>query len=201
MQSRQHLITWRRLENDFALVGGVETYCGSHERLNQLDWEGRLHSQHSMDGFVPGEATGFLLLASEKAVNAFRPKCYLTLSEPGESEESGHLYSSDVYIGEALANAVADAFSMLGQNTIDTIYSTMNGESYWAKEFGVASARQNAKLSEGVKHQHPADCYGDIGAASASVLLGFVCEDTSTVNATVWCSSDMTHRAAIYVEK
>lgn len=187
--------------NDFALVGGVETYHGCHDRLHQLEWEGRLHSRRSFEGFVPGEAAGFLLLCSEKAFQKYNPQSYLKMYKPGLSEEPGHLYSDEPYTGEALAKAVSISIAEVSTKRIDTIYSTMNGESFFAKEFGIASIRNSRQIDENLTHRHPADCYGDIGAASAPVLLSFICEDQSTRHTALWCSSDMAHRGAIYVHK
>jgi 3-oxoacyl-[acyl-carrier-protein] synthase-1 len=47
----------------------------------------------------------------------------------------------------------------------------MNGESHWSKEWGVTGIRNKAALQPGYRMQHPADCYGDTGAASGALMV------------------------------
>src|ERR1051325_1473723 len=51
------------------VVGGVDTYLDLY-LLGTLDMEGRILAEGVMDGFVPREGAGFLLLASDKTVSA-----------------------------------------------------------------------------------------------------------------------------------
>ena len=50
----------------FALAGGVDTYRDLYV-LGTLDMEKRVKSAVHLDGFIPGEGAGFVLLASESA--------------------------------------------------------------------------------------------------------------------------------------
>jgi len=48
---------------DFVLAGGIDTYRDAYV-LGTLDMESRVKSRANLDGFVPGEAAGFVLLAA-----------------------------------------------------------------------------------------------------------------------------------------
>jgi len=81
----------------------------------------------------------------------------------------------------------------------------MNGENHWAKEYGVAFIRNKAYFQSAVGIEHPADCYGDLGAATSPVLIALAAEHLfkhSTAKAhLVYSSSDHSKRGAIVVEK
>ena len=47
----------------------------------------------------------------------------------------------------------------------------MNGESFWNKEIGVVLSRNRNQFSETLKIEHPAEYYGDIGAAAGAGLI------------------------------
>ena len=56
----------RRGRAKFMLAGGVDTYRDLYV-LGTLDMEQRVKSGANLDGFIPGEGAGFVLLASESA--------------------------------------------------------------------------------------------------------------------------------------
>ena len=55
---------------------------------------------------------------------------------------------------------------------IACVYAGLNGESFWAKEWGVAQIRCAGRLRDRLRVQHPADCFGDAGAALGPIMLG-----------------------------
>lgn len=185
----------------FALAGGVDTYRDPYV-LGTLDLQKRVKSSAHLDGFVPGEAAAFLLLGSERsaAKAGISPLC--RLSRVTEGVEEGHLQSDQPYKGEGLANAVS---RFLEENppagTIATVYSSMNGENYWAKEWGVAYLRNRAAFSEDPEIHHPADCFGDVGAATGPLLVGLamigIRGGYRRGPAVVYCSSDGGARAVM----
>jgi 3-oxoacyl-[acyl-carrier-protein] synthase I len=85
----------------------------------------------------------------------------LWLSHPGISHEPDHRYSSESYLGNGLSNAFKGALAQNSELQIDTIFSTLNGESFGSKELSVAMTRNNQRFSEDVKILHPADCFGE----------------------------------------
>ncbi len=129
----------------------------------------------------------------------------IALHSPGMSEEDGHLYSDASYRGDGLDQAFKKALLNQSEQSIHSIYSSMNGENHWAKEYGVAFLRNKEKFIEKVNIEHPADCYGDIGAATATALITLAAErlhkSKQAQKHLVYSSSDFGSRGAIVVEK
>ena len=86
-----------------------------------------------------------------------------------------------------------------------SIYSSMNGENHWAKEYGVACLRNSHAFKDPVYTEHPADCYGDLGSATATVLISLAAEhlfkNTEAQAHLVYSSSDTAKRGAIVLQK
>jgi len=155
----------------FALAGAVDTYRDPYV-LGRLDREQRVKSEVHLDGFIPGEGAAFLLLASGAAAGEAGLQPLASPSPVAEAFEPGHLYSEEPYRGDGLAAAVAALAAAGAARPILDVYSSMNGESHWAKEWGVAVVRNKDFFAEDVGMHHPADCYGDPGAAAAPLMVG-----------------------------
>jgi 3-oxoacyl-[acyl-carrier-protein] synthase I len=183
---------------DYVLIGGVDTYRYALKQLGTLDMYDRLAAEGVADGYAPGEAAGFLLLTSQKALAAQIQDRFLTLYQPGLGSEQGHWFSNDSYTGDGLSRAVEAALRANPGASIKTIYTSLNGERFGSKELGVALTRNTSSFSDDLKIEHPADCFGDIGAAFAPVLLGIM-NRTVRTEALSYCSSDGEYRAAIRV--
>src|SRR5262249_14094086 len=96
-------------------------------------------------------------------------------------------------LGEGLTDAMQGALSTAGWTPADVkrVYADLNGEEYRAHEWVLARCRT---LSE-VEVIHPADCIGDVGAASAPLLIGLASLTmhrgrAGVQKALVFCSSD-----------
>jgi 3-oxoacyl-[acyl-carrier-protein] synthase I len=187
----------------FMLAGGVDTYRDLYV-LGTLDMEQRVKSAGNLDGFIPGEGAAFLLLADRGAASGAGLVPWGTVSAVMQAVEPGHLYSEEPYRGEGLGQT----FHQLAQagalaEPIQEVYSSMNGESHWAKEWGVARIRSNARF--GAEHgiHHPAECYGDTGAASGPLMVALAAigikQGYSRAPALVYGSSDRGQRAALAV--
>lgn len=95
----------------------------------------------------------------------------IAILEPGMGQEKGHIFNEDApHMGDGLDKAVKQALSNHDNIAINAIFSSMNGERYWSKEHGVAMIRNKHFMSEEVEIHHPADCFGDLGAATGPVL-------------------------------
>lgn len=192
------------LPNDFFLIGGSDSYQDD-ARLDALAAVERLQVDGNPDGFVPGEAAGFLLLTRRPELALARNGHIIALNPPGLAEEPGHLHSHETYRGDGLDQAFKSALIHHRPQAIHSIYSSMNGENHWAKEYGVATIRNQASFHDPVNIEHPADCFGDLGAATAPVLIALAAEHLlSHPNARahlVYSSSDHGKRGALVVEK
>ncbi len=179
------------------LLGGADSFLDLH-LLARLDSENRVLAEGIMDGFAPGEAAAFVLL--KLADSSSSVKIY----PPGIADESGHRYSQQPYKGDGLSKAVTEAISAAPVTNIKSVFSSFNGEHFNAKEWGVAAIRNQKKIDVDFDIIHPADCYGDIGAATAPVLMALASigmqQGYYKKPALVWASSEMQQRAAIYME-
>jgi len=197
-----------RFPNDaghkYILVGGSDSYQ-DYDRITPLAEEARLMEEDNMDGFAPGEAASFLLLTSDPTLAMVRNDHVVALRPPGIANELGHLHSNEPYKGEGLDNAFKKALAKIEHSNIDSIYSSMNGENHWAKEFGVAYMRNKAGFTETVNIEHPADVLGDVGSATSTVLIALAAEDLYKYRQAkthlVYSSSDTAKRGAIVLEK
>jgi 3-oxoacyl-[acyl-carrier-protein] synthase-1 len=163
-------------KDEFVVAGGIDTYRALYV-LGALDKEGRVKSSVHLDGFIPGEGAGFVLLASPKAAAAKRLSALAVVTCVGEGTEVGHLYSEEPYRGEGLAETV-EAFLADAKlpGPIEEVYSSMNGENHWAKEWGVTFLRNRPAFNPEHGMHHPADCFGDTGAACGPLMVGLAAE-------------------------
>ena len=155
------------------LVGGIDTPLDL-SWLAQLDAERRLLGPDVKDGFVPGEAAAFLLLEQSGARAA---RGAATIRAVGTAEDLGHRYSETPALGEGLAHALDAAVAQLGGAApVKTCFAGLNGESFGAKAWGVAHIRHHDRFDPALYFEHPADCFGDVGAAMGPLLLALADE-------------------------
>jgi 3-oxoacyl-[acyl-carrier-protein] synthase I len=190
--------------NDFLLIGGSDSYQ-DESLLAPLHQAGRLLTAGSSDSFAPGEAACFLLLTRYPELALIRNGHTIALNQPGIADEPGHLYSEVPYRGEGLDQAFKKALINHPEQSIHSIYSSMNGENHWAKEYGVAFLRNRKMFQDPPRFEHPADCYGDLGSATATTLIALAAEhlfkSTKAQAHLVYSSSDTAKRGAVVVEK
>jgi 3-oxoacyl-[acyl-carrier-protein] synthase I len=194
-----HLIS--RGKARFVLAGGVDSYRDLYV-LGTMDMEQRIKSAGHLDGFIPGEGAGFVLLAEPGAAASMGFKALAGVSLATAGFETGHWYSPEPYRGEGLALTVSKLVgSGAAPAPFEEVYSSMNGESHWAKEWGVTGIRNKTSLQQGYRMQHPADCYGDVGAASGALMVGLaamgVAEGYRRSPCLIYGSSDRGPRAAL----
>ncbi len=191
------------MNQDYVVIGGSDCYF-EYPVLQCLDSQQRLNASGVMDGFVPGEAAGFILLTKDVNAAANEKNKIISLSLPGIAQEPGHLNSEDVYMGEGLDNAFKLCLTN-NKQPITKVYTSMNGESFWAKENGVAMMRNKKHFHENVTTEHPADCYGDLGSASGAILIALsateLLNQSTEYNHLVYTSSDNEWRTSVIVNK
>jgi 3-oxoacyl-[acyl-carrier-protein] synthase-1 len=189
----------------FALAGAIDSYRDLYV-LGTLDAEERVKSSVHLDGFIPGEGAAFLLLTSTRTADTARLRPLAALTRLAIGEEAGHLYSSATYRGDGLARTFTQLFAS-GEvpAPIAEVYSSMNGESHWAKEWGVGFVRNRQAFLDDHGMHHPADCFGETGAACGPLLVGLAAigmrDGYRRSPALVYCSSDHGARAALTVER
>lgn len=192
------------LSDNYILVGGSDSYK-DFERLQKLSEASRLLISGSADSFAPGEAGAFLLLTCHPELALVRNGHIIALHPPGIADELGHMGSEEPYRGDGLDQAFKMALINHKQAGVHSIYSSMNGESFWAKEYGVAYMRNKTAFQDPVNIEHPADCYGDLGSATSPTLIAIAAENLLNHSTArmhlVYSSSDSSKRGAVLLEK
>ena len=191
-----------RREVEAVLVGGVDSYL-DYTLLSALDNEGRLKSGEISDGFVPGEGAAFALVAATGTARRQGRKPLAVVKGVGRGSEPGHRYSRAPHRGEGLAAAFRALFASVAMTDpserIGCVYAGLNGESFWSKEWGVASIRFADHLGDPLRIEHPADCMGDPGAAYGAIMLALAAHDIARgrcpTPCLVWAASDGEERA------
>lgn len=184
-------------KNATALVGGVDTYLDL-SLLARLDLEDRLLTEGATDGFAPGEGACFLALSTSSSRARHGGIAAVALDREDGCRGAGSLPS-----GDALARAVSNVVSTLDTDQrVDRIWCSLNGESFSAKEWGVAYLRNSKAFVTEYRFEHPADCYGDVGAASGTLLVALAArelDEDGSGPTLVWCASDGPLRAAALI--
>jgi 3-oxoacyl-[acyl-carrier-protein] synthase-1 len=185
----------------YILVGGVDSYLDARV-LATLEQSGRLRTSEINDGFIPGEAAAFLLVGRAGLGDAVGMPSLARVLGAGTGREPGHFYSDQPYRGDGLAHAFAALFEPLpAQERVRTLYAGLNGESYWAKELGTARIRNSERFEEGVHVEHPADAFGDTGAAMGPVMVGLAAKALRggyrPGPSLIYCGSDRQDRVAV----
>jgi len=155
---------------EYAIVGGVDSYLDLY-LLGTLDMEDRILADGIMDGFAPGEGAGFLLITSKPETFQDSGK-QIQIYPPGLADEPGHRFSQEAYQGDGLAQSFTLALQQASLPPVKTVLASLNGENLGAKELGVASTRNSDKLAPDYVIEHPADCFGDTGAACFPISVG-----------------------------
>jgi 3-oxoacyl-[acyl-carrier-protein] synthase-1 len=187
------------------LVGGVDTYLDLR-LLASLDAEDRLLAEGLSDGFVPGEGAAFLYLARPEPARQRVRKPLARITSVGLGREEGHRSSDKPYLGEGLSQAFQELFLRWpgSRERIRCVYAGFNGESFWAKEWGVSSLRHARHFADPLRIEHPIELMGDPGAALGPMMVALAAlglrRGYRQGPCAVWCSSDREERAVVMVE-
>lgn len=183
----------------FVLVGGVDSLVDLYV-LGTLDAQQRVRGETVSDGFTPSEGAAFVLLGTAAHAAAQGLPVLAPLQATASGQESGHLYADEPYRGEGLAATFAQLFERPPPTPVATVYASFNGERYWAREFGVARTRHAAAFSPEAQMEHPAEVFGDLGAAHGPALLALAAHALHggyrPAPCLVYASSDHADRAA-----
>lgn len=159
---------------EFCLVGGIESYIDP----DTLDWvedHEQLHIPSNAWGFIPGEAASFCLVCSTQVANKYNLPVKAQVVAVSTAQENNRIKTETVCIGEGLTQAVAGVVTELPENSkIDYTICDQNGEAYRSAEFGFMLCRLSEYFSDPSDYMAPADCWGDIGAASGPLFINLI---------------------------
>ena len=191
--------------SEFCVIGGVDSYLDA-DTLEWLDENERLHGDSNPFGFIPGEAAGFCVICSERMVERFRLDVLARVMTVAVAKETKLIKSRAVCIGQGLTEAFVKALAALPSESdkIDSTICDMNGEAYRTDEYGFAIARISERFVNASDFVAPADCWGDVGAASGPLFVNLAVESCQRGYAKgprnlIWASSEGGDRGAAVV--
>jgi len=153
------------------VVGAVD----SQLQLRTIRWHEanyRLKCSYVTDGLMPGEAACFLVVESAEAARARGAKIIARIVSVNVARERASILSDQPNTAAGLTAAVRATLVDAGVPPADVgmVWSDLNGESYRAREWAFTEVRLGFPTS--TELMHPADCHGDLGAATDANLLG-----------------------------
>lgn len=188
-------------ELDYCLVGGADSYF-IDSRLERLDKSWRLRTDRNPDGFMPGEAAVLLLLTTPQRAADLGTVPLCRVGEVAVATEREKIDGERASTGQGLAKAIGGALAR--SRPPAWVLCDLNGESYRAFEWGLMQARLGEFLGEMKQLTHPADCLGDVGAATGALLVACAAHGFARLAAPegpvlLWAGSDDGTRAALTV--
>ncbi|MGW8392270.1 beta-ketoacyl synthase N-terminal-like domain-containing protein [Pseudoduganella sp. HUAS MS19] len=162
---------------EMCLAGGIDSYLHP-ETMEWLDGNRQLMGTVSRSGFVPGEAAGFCLLMGAARCQQLGLRPLATVWRGGLAEEARLIKTSELCLGEGLTAAVRTALAGMPEagGRVDAIYLDQNGQRYRGEEWGFVCLRLGQHFSDPTAYQSPADCWGDVGAASGPLFASLACQ-------------------------
>jgi 3-oxoacyl-[acyl-carrier-protein] synthase-1 len=193
---------------DACVVAGVESYLAP-ETLEWVEANDQFHGAGPLNnawGFIPGEAAGAVLLMSASAAERLGLEALARILTVGQAVEQNRIKTQTVCVGEGLTAAFREGLAGLPSGArVTDIFCDMNGEPYRADEFGFACLRTKEAFESASDFVAPADCWGDVSAASGPLFLMLAAVAGAKGyakggHAFVWASSESGERAAVLVE-
>lgn len=178
----------RRGRADTCLIVGADSWLDP-DRLEALDFAGRLHSASASWGVTPGEAAGAYLLASGAATQAAGWTPAAEVFAVATALEPNLLGTRTVCVGEGLTAAFRGALAGVparapasapghpptgqsaGPPLVTDIYCDLNAEPYRADEFAFTATRTASQFEDVGRFTAGSSCWGDVGAASGVLAL------------------------------
>jgi len=189
-------------ESDLVLVGGVDSWLDA-DTLEWLEAEERLHTAENPWGFVPGEGAGFCLISASRRVPKVGLARSLEVSACSSTKEAVPRRGSEPCLGRGLTSAIENVLESLPKpELIHEVLCDYNGESDRADEYGFAAVRIGDRCVDATATRTPADCWGDVGAATGTLLVTLAVQAAERSwlrgsNVLIWSSSDGPERAAL----
>jgi 3-oxoacyl-[acyl-carrier-protein] synthase I len=188
------------------LVGGVDSYFHP-DTMEWLDSNRQLVGSVSRSGFIPGEGAGFCLLLTDPARHRLGLKALARILSVAVGRETKLIKTTDMCFGEGLTATVRDAVRGLRppSERINQIICDINGERYRGEEWGFVCLRLSEYFDDPTAYLSPAECWGDVGAASGALFAMLACQAAARGYAKgprtlLWASSERGQRSAAVLE-
>ncbi|WP_145389906.1 hypothetical protein [Stieleria neptunia] len=180
-----------------AVVGGIDSF---HDPilLSQLGSQERLLTDGVQDGMIPGEGAAMLICIDADSAASMNVQPIALINAVAVAEEPGHLTSDDPCMGDGSTEVLAGALKDC--EAVHHVYLSFNGEHIWAQEWSIAFLRHSDCFVQGHGVHHPAEHFGDSGAASGAMMTALSAFALASGKASgehlVWCASDGPLRGA-----
>ncbi|HBG06227.1 MAG: 3-oxoacyl-ACP synthase [Geobacteraceae bacterium GWC2_58_44] len=155
----------------FCIIGGIDSLIRD-STLNWFEQDGRLKSESygRHQGVIAGEAVSFLVVEDSDRAKQANRQILARISSLGLAEEPTPRASHSPSRNSGLTDACRAALVGTKDKDIRAVFGDLNGENSRAKEWSMTEMRCFKERHEQRKLWSPANCYGDIGAASGAVL-------------------------------
>jgi 3-oxoacyl-[acyl-carrier-protein] synthase-1 len=158
-------------ETRFYLAGGIESYL-EPETLEWLESQDQLHCDSNSWGFIPGEAAGFCLVADKYEVKRLGLNNFGDILTATTERKTNLIKTDSVCLGEGLTKAINRTLQNLPPDIkVDFTICDINGEPYRGDELGYAIVKTSEHFIDPTDFMTPADCWGDVGAASGPLFI------------------------------
>ena len=181
----------RELHLTHCMIGAMDSHLDMW-RLEQLDYQGLLRTHSRPHGVNPGEGAGFCLLVNPETFPEWET-AYEVKSVSISTESN--LKPGDVNLGEGFSVGLQGLLGRLESKTlIGRVFCDLNSQIYRVDEYGLATARFSDYFESHSILTTPADCWGDVGAASGIMFTGLAIQ-TSELDGMhgldlIWTGSD-----------
>ncbi len=188
------------------IIGGLDSLLRA-STLNWFEQAGRLKSvsygRHQ--GLIAGEAVGFMIIEDPAlATQANRP-LLARITALGLAEESSPRAAGSPSRNSGLTDACHAALNCVQAKEIRTLFGDLNGENSRAVEWSMTDMRCFKERHDQRQLWTPANCYGDTGAASGTVLTNVATQGFTRgwlqSPVLMFCSDDHGSCGAMVLEK
>jgi 3-oxoacyl-[acyl-carrier-protein] synthase-1 len=191
--------------DDLVLVAAGDSYMHA-DALEWLEEHDQLYTASNPRGFIPGEGAGAFLLSQARTTSELGLRSWSAVRAIASAHEENRVKTDTVCLGYGLTQAIELTLAALPQG--DRVHRTicdLNGEPYRADEYGYARVRTAQAFWNAADFITPADCWGDVGAASGALFVGLACaaaRKTSSYGrwALLWTSSESGLRTATLLD-
>lgn len=186
------------------IAGGIDSYF-DYSSLVDLDFDSRVLNDMNLDGFLPGEGAGFVLLYKSTLMpNEMQSLC--TIAATSNGFQSIQLDSPKPANDRGISETLSSLFQTISHDLLPckTVFANLNGENIGAKEWGIAFHRNQEYFSEDFHLIHPAECIGETGAAMGPIMVGLAIRGMMrgyhSAPILIECSSDDGECVALYLK-
>lgn len=192
-----------RSDFQVVLVVGVDSYHDA-QSMRSLELHRRLKCSQIRGGFPPGEAAGACLLVRRAVAEGAGLQVLAKIRAAATAVEPHALRGTEPCVGAGLTAAIACATQGLQvpQEEITITYCDLNGERFRSEEFAFAQLRTQDAFVDANDYLSPADCWGDVGAASGPLYVALAATSWQRGYAKgkfplLWSGSDSGYRSAL----